>query len=76
MLSKIVLTKKTSAIFLAIVLVAGTIFTLSPSFMIPGAQAFLMDNNYNNYGMDIYDYKKSYGKDNHSYNPKIAVVSL
>jgi len=43
----------TSAIFLGIVLVAGTIFTLSPSFMIPGAQAFLMDNNYKpDYGMN------------------------
>ena len=64
-MSKIVSTKKINAGFLAIVLIAGTIFTFSPSFMIPGAQAFLMDNNYEpNYGMDNYDDKQSYGKDN------------
>ena len=57
-MTKIILRKMTSAIFLGIVLVAGTIFTLSPSFMIPGAQAFLMDNNYKpDYGMNNYDDK-------------------
>jgi hypothetical protein len=61
----------TSAIFLGIVLVAGTIFTLSPSFMIPGAQAFLMDNNYKpDYGMNSYDGKQSYEKDNNYYKSK------
>ena len=64
-MSKIILTKKTSAIFLTFVLITGTIFTFSPSFMIPGAQAFLMDNNYEpNYGMDNSHDKQSYGKDN------------
>ena len=70
-MSKIILTKKTSPIFLAIVLVAGTIFTFSPSFMIPGAQAFLMDNSYKpDYGMDSYEDKHSYGKDNSYYKSK------
>ncbi len=37
--------------------------------MIPGAQAFLMDNNYEqDYGMDSYDDKQSYGKDSNSYD--------
>ena len=48
------------------VLVAGTFTAMSP-FM-TGAQAFQMENNYNNYerdsGMDRYDDKQSYGKDN------------
>ena len=51
--NKIVSTKKSSAIFLAIVLVAGTFALISPSFM-TNAQAFQMDNNYD---------KKSSGKD-------------
>ena len=51
--NKIVSRKNTNAIFLAIVLVAGTIALMSPSFM-PNAQAFQMDNNY---------LKKSHGKD-------------
>jgi hypothetical protein len=48
-LNKIVLTKKTSAIFLAIVLVTGTIALAFPSFMIGAAQAlpyYGQDNNY------------------------------
>ena len=57
-MSKIVSTKKTSAIFLAIMLVAGTIFTFSPSFMISDAQAFLMDNTYEQDYQQ--DYKSSY----------------
>jgi hypothetical protein len=61
-LNKIVSTKKTSAIFLAIVLVAGTIAAFSQSFMV-GAQAqpyYEMDNNYNdNYGKDSYKSKDS-----------------
>ena len=74
-MSKIVSTKKTNAIFLAIVLIAGTFAAISPSFM-TGAQAFLMDNNYEpDYGMDSYDDKQSYGKDNSYDNPKIVVVS-
>ena len=65
-MSKIVLTKKTNAGFLAIVLITGTFAALSPSFM-TGAQAFLMDNNYEpDYGMNSYDDKQSYGKDSNS----------
>jgi hypothetical protein len=52
-LNKIISTKKISATFLAIVLIAGTIAMISPSFM-TSAQAFVMDNN---------NYKKSFGKD-------------
>jgi hypothetical protein len=59
-LNKIISTKKTSAIFLATILVLGTFALSSPSFM-AGAQA----DTY--YGMDSYD--KSYGKDN-SYKSK------
>jgi hypothetical protein len=56
-LSKIVLRKTTSAVFLAIVLVLGTFTVISPSFIV-GAQAepyYGMENNYD----------KSYGKDNY-----------
>jgi hypothetical protein len=53
--NKIVSSKNASAIFLATVLVLGTIATISPSFMV-GAQA----QEY--YGADN-NYKKSYGKD-------------
>ena len=60
-MSKIISTKKINAGFLAIVLVAGTIFTFSPSFMV-GVHAEPY------YGMDTYDDKQSYGKDNHSYD--------
>ena len=74
-MNKIVTTKKTSAIFLAIVLVAGTIALSSPSFMV-GAQAvpeYGMEKKYSSYeeseyGMDSYD-KKAYGKDD-SYKSK------
>jgi endonuclease/exonuclease/phosphatase family metal-dependent hydrolase len=55
-LNKIVSTKKISAIFLAIVLIGGTIFTFSSSF-IRGAQAEL------DYGLDS-------DKDNNSYKSK------
>ncbi len=71
-MSKIILTKKTSAIFLAIVLIAGTIFTFSPSFMIGAhAQQYGMDQKYKSYepdyGMDnSYDDKQSYGKEDYS----------
>ena len=69
-MSKILLTKKTSAIFLATVLVAGMIALSSPSFM-TGAQAFLMDNNYEpDYGTNSYEDKQSYGKDNSYYKSK------
>jgi hypothetical protein len=65
-LSKIISTKKINAGFLAIVLIAGTFAALSPSFM-TDAQAFLMDNNYKpGYGMNSYDYKKSYGNEDYS----------
>jgi len=75
-LNKIILIKKTSSIFLAAVLVLGTIAAFSPSFMTASAHAqqyYGMDNKYNSYyepkpyqpeyGMDIY--KKSYGNDNY-----------
>ena len=68
-MTKIILRKTTSAIFLAIVLIVGTFAAISPSFMIGAhAQQYGMDQRYNNYepdyGMDSYDDKKSYGKDN------------
>ena len=44
-MSKLESTKRTNAIFLLIVLVAGTFTAMSP-FM-TGAQAFQMENNYN-----------------------------
>ena len=52
--NKIVSRKKTSAIFLGILLVAGTIALMSPSFM-TNAQAFQMDNNYvkKYHGIDV-----------------------
>ena len=66
-MSKLESTKRTNAIFLLIVLVAGTFTAISPSFM-TDAQAFQKENNYNNYesdyGMNSHDDKKSYGKDN------------
>ena len=69
-MSKIVITKKINAGFLAIVLIVGTFAALSPSFM-TGAQAFLIDNNYeSDYGMNSYDGKQSYGKDNNYYKSK------
>jgi hypothetical protein len=74
-LSKIVLTKKINAGFLAIVLIVGTLAAISPSFMIGAhAQQYGMDqqkyNNYEpDYGMNSYDDKQSYGKDN-SYKSK------
>jgi hypothetical protein len=71
-LRKIVLTKKTSAIFLVTVLVAGIIASISSSFMtVESAQAQPYsgrDNRYNSYepysGMNNND-RKSYGKDNY-----------
>jgi hypothetical protein len=57
-------TKKTNALILAPLLIAGMIVLSSPSFM-TGAQAFQMYNNYEqDYGMDNYDDKQSYEKDN------------
>ena len=83
--NKIVSTKRTSSIFLAIVLVAGTIAAISPSSFIVGINAqsesynYGMDDRYNSYeqdyGMDSYD-KKPYGNsyksdyDKDSYNKK------
>ena len=65
-MSKLESTERTNAIFLLIVLVAGTFTAISP-FM-TGAQAFQMENNYNNYesdyGTNSYDDKQSYGEDN------------
>jgi len=69
-LIKIVSTKKINAGFLAIILIVGTLAAISPSF-VTGAQAFLMDNNYeSDYGMNSYDGKQSYGKDNNYYKSK------
>ncbi len=73
-MNKIVSIKRISAVFLAIVLVTGTISALSsPSFMVGTAQAQPyydeMDNNYNSYeqdyGMDnnYNSYEQDYGKD-------------
>ncbi len=60
MLTKIVLKKETSAIFIAIVLVLGTIATVNPSF-IAGAQA--TSDREKDYDHD--EYKKSYDKDDY-----------
>ena len=66
-------TKKSSSIFLAIGLVAGTIVLSSPSFMIGNVHA------QRDYGMDSYDnkpyensYESDYGNDNRydSYEPE------
>ena len=53
-MNKIISSKKSSAIFLATVLIAGTIGLSSPSFMVGDAQA------QRDYGIDSYD-KKPYG---------------
>ena len=73
-MSKIISTKKINACFLVIVLIAGTLAAISPSFMIGAhAQQYGMDQKNNSYesdyGMDnSYDDKKSYGKDSNSYD--------
>ena len=76
-MSKIISTKKINACFLAIVLIAGTLAAISPSFMIgvnAQAEPYGMDQQkYNTYepddGMDnSYDNKQSYGKDSNSYD--------
>jgi hypothetical protein len=69
-LNKIVLEKNISAIFLAIVLVAGTIVLSSPSFMTTAsaqAQPY--------YGMDK-NYDKSYGKDNYKSKDNVIVKKI
>jgi hypothetical protein len=69
-LSKIVLTKTTSAIFLAIVLVAGTFALSAPSFM-TNAQAqpyYGMDNNQKSYVNDDRDKSKDSGSKSVSIN--------
>ena len=58
---KIVSTKRISTIFLAIVLVAGTIALASPSFIVETAQA--SSDREKDYDDDDDDNKKSYGKD-------------
>jgi hypothetical protein len=72
-LKNTVSTKKSSSIFLAIVLVAGTIVLSFPSFMIGNVHA------QRDYGMDSYDnkpyensYESDYGNDNRydSYEPE------
>jgi len=68
-LNKIISRKKTSAIFLAIVLIAGTIATISPSFIIgAAAQAepyYGMDNRYGSY--EPREYPPEY-QDSNNYN--------
>jgi hypothetical protein len=65
-LNKIILKKTTSAIFLAIVLLAGTFAVISPSFII-GIQAqsepyYEMENRYNSYEPEReYENSNSYG---------------
>ena len=75
-MSKSTKTTKANAVFLATVLVAGIIALSYPSFM-KDAQAFQIDDNYNSYqsdyGMDRYDDRKSYGKDN-NYQSKDSVI--
>jgi len=72
-LSKLESTKRTNAIFLLIILLGGTFAAIFPSFMI-GAHAhqYGMDHKYNtyeqDYGIDRYDDKQSYGKDYNSYD--------
>ena len=78
-------TKKTSSIFLAVVLVLGTFTVASPSFILGNVQAqrdYGMDSYYKDpyrnsyepdYGMDSYDkkpYRDSYGQDYPSYKPE------
>ena len=76
-MSKIVLTKRTSAIFLAIVLIAGTI-ALSPTFFMVGTAQATSDHekDYDKYDKKSYiciyddrksshDDRKSYEKDNY-----------
>ena len=72
-MTKIILRKTTSVIFLAIVLIVGTFTVISPSFMIgANAQQYGMDQKSKlyepDYGMDRYDDKQSYGKDSNSYD--------
>ena len=65
-MNKIVSTKTTSAIFLATLLILGTLATISPSFMV-GAQAdsyLEMENNY----------EKSYGNDNIDKSKNSSVI--
>ena len=62
-------TTKISAAFLATVLVAGIIALSSPSFMV-GAQAEP------GYGMDRYDKKSSYGKDNDKSKDSVIVKKV
>ena len=59
-----ILTIKSNAIFLAIVLVAGTITMLSPSFM-RDAQALQQQEDYYYDEMDDYERPQSYGNDNY-----------
>jgi hypothetical protein len=60
-LNKIVSTKTTSAIFLAIVLVLGTIALTIPSFSVEAQATSDRDNDYDN----DYEEKKSYDKDDY-----------
>jgi len=74
-LNKIVSIKTTSAIFLAIVLVTGTIALSIPSFMIGAAQASSDrekdHDNKKSYGKDNYESQySSYEKDNNNYKSK------
>ena len=71
-MNKIVSTENTSAIFLATVLVLGTISTISPSFML-GAQAepyYGMNNRYDSYEPDYSDRNNYAPTEYPSYKPE------
>ena len=80
-MTKIILKKTTSAIFLAIVLIVGTFAVLSPSFMIGAhAQQYGMDQKYNHYepdyGMETAMTTSNLMEKTTVTHPKIVVVSL
>jgi hypothetical protein len=70
-LNKIVSTKNTSAIFLATVLLAGTIALSSPSFM---TNVSAQSESY--YGMDNNNYKSQYGQDKYKTKDNVVVKKI
>jgi hypothetical protein len=71
-MSKSAKTTKANAVFLATVLVAGTLALLSPSFL-TGAQAYVMDNNYKSYEPD---YGKEYVMDSYKSKDSVSVSKI
>ena len=72
-MSKIILRKRTSAIFLSIVIVLGIIATVYPSFMVGAAQAESsdeLDNDLKSYGKDNDESKDKEKDDNRYYKSK------